>query len=98
MSKEVGFARTKRPELFPVKGEHSNPCSYLAAEFTHLNKRGVSIHNIYLYISYFVSFIRQLKVVFYVIGNESQSTRAPVHSSTNPMRIPAGSAQPIRGR
>lgn len=38
-TKEVGFTKTKRPELFPVKDEHMNPCSYLNSRFTNLSKR-----------------------------------------------------------
>ena len=38
--KKHAFAKTKRPELFPVKDEHKNPCSYLLSNFSRLNKRG----------------------------------------------------------
>lgn len=30
-SKSQSFVKEKRPELFPVKDEHKNPCSYLAS-------------------------------------------------------------------
>jgi len=36
-STQPGFTKTKRPELFPVKEEHKNPCSYLKKNYTKLN-------------------------------------------------------------
>ena len=36
------FKREKRPELFPVKNEHKNPCSYLKKNHSALNQRNVS--------------------------------------------------------
>jgi hypothetical protein len=40
--KKQSFTVYKRPELFPVRDEHKNPCSYLASNFTGLNKKAVS--------------------------------------------------------
>lgn len=37
------FKKEKRPELFPVKDEHKNPCSYLKKNHSALNQRNVSI-------------------------------------------------------
>ena len=34
------FTSAKRPELFPVKPEHSNPCSFLASGASELNPNG----------------------------------------------------------
>jgi hypothetical protein len=36
------FTSTKRPELFPVKPEHSNPCSFLASDVSELNTGGAT--------------------------------------------------------
>ena len=36
------FKKEKRPELFPVKDEHKNPCSYLKKNHSALNQRNVS--------------------------------------------------------
>lgn len=36
------FKKAKKPELFPVKDEHKNPCSYLRKNHSVLNQRNVS--------------------------------------------------------
>jgi hypothetical protein len=41
--KKSGFTKTKRPELFPVKEEHKNPCSYLAKNASKLNKKAAHL-------------------------------------------------------
>ena len=43
-SKEQSFTRTKRPELFPVKDEHANPCSYLKKDHTNLTKKAAPMN------------------------------------------------------
>ena len=41
-AKSKSFVKEKRPELFPVKDEHKNPCSYLGSGQSFLKKRNVS--------------------------------------------------------
>jgi hypothetical protein len=40
---QTGFPKTKRPELFPVKEEHKNPCSYLHKNYTKLNQKAATM-------------------------------------------------------
>lgn len=42
-TKKPGFTKTKRPELFPVKDEHKNPCSYLDKNASKLNKKSATM-------------------------------------------------------
>ena len=41
--KSRGFTKTRRPELFPVKDEHKNPCSYLDTKASKLNKKSATL-------------------------------------------------------
>ena len=61
------FTKGKRPELFKVKDEHKNPCSYLASNFTYLDKNCVSSCSNLI-------FCRMLKIKHFVISNVSLSS------------------------
>ena len=67
--KVQSFTKSKRPELFKVKDEHKNPCTYLASNFTYLDKNCVSELSFVINCKY-----RMLKIKPYVTSRESPST------------------------
>ena len=65
-SKSKSFVKEKRPELFPVKDEHKNPCSYLGSGQSFLKKRNVS--KLFRAVDHANATIGQIQMTFTLFG------------------------------
>ena len=79
------FKKQKKPELFPVKDEHKNPCSYLKKNHSALNQRNVSIQRCASSIIHFI--FRSPSPKSYENSKRIQSTSRRGRWPTRPLEI-----------
>lgn len=89
-----------RPELFPVKDEHRNPCSYLRKNHSELNKRNVSSFPFSNFIHFHLQVAINHRITREFQEDPEYKSPGPVHymPEFDPGRTPANADKPLTNK